>query len=148
MATRPSKTCTFLKMARDLSEQSTCSRRNVGVIMTNRLHQIIASGYNGGATKLQHCIDKPCAGATCKSGTGLDLCEAIHAEQNALMFCKDVGDIVSVYCTTAPCTHCIKMLLNTGAKHIFFIDNYPHADSAKHIWLKSNVQRTWEQVTI
>lgn len=143
MATRPSKTSTFLAMARLLSMQSTCARRNVGVIMTDVNHRIVASGYNGNGKGLPHCIDSPCLGANCLPGQGLELCVAIHAEQNALMQCSDVMSIHSVYCTTAPCVHCTKMLLNTGAKNIYFVDNYPHADQSRSIWTGH-----WEQVKL
>jgi hypothetical protein len=37
------------------------------------------------------------------SGTGLDVCEAIHAEQNALLQCKDVEQIDTAYVTAMPC---------------------------------------------
>ena len=148
MATRPSKKHTFLKMARLLSEQSTCVRRSVGVIMTDINHKIVASGYNGSARGLRHCIDAPCAGSYHRSGLALDLCEAIHAEQNALMQCSDVNRIRSVYCTTAPCIHCLKMLLNTGAVNIYFIDSYSNMHEAENMWIQSLRGRHWEQVII
>lgn len=148
MATRPNKKHTFLRMARLLSEQGTCARRNVGVIMTDHNHKIVASGYNGNAKGLPHCIDRHCAGACHKSGLALDLCEAIHAEQNALMQCSDINRIYSVYCTTAPCTHCLKMLLNTNALNIYFIDSYSNMHEAENMWVQSLRGRHWEQVQI
>lgn len=148
MATRPTKKITFLRMARELSVQSTCARRNVGVIMTDIHHRIVASGYNGNAKGLSHCIDRPCAGAIHKSGLALDLCEAIHAEQNALMQCNDVNRIHSVYCTTAPCMHCLKMLLNTNALNIYFVDSYPNMHEAENMWIQSIRGRHWEQTKI
>lgn len=142
---RQSKHITFLQMASGLSLRSTCARRNVGVIMTDAMDHIIASGYNGNAAGLPHCIENPCDGANLPSGTGLDVCEAIHAEQNALMQCHDVSKIVSVYCTTAPCVHCTKMLMNTSAMTIFFLTDYPHSDVAKALWLLKT-GRQWLQV--
>lgn len=148
MATRPNKKHTFLRMARLLSEQSTCARRSVGVIMTDHNHKIVASGYNGNAKGSPHCIDRPCTGAHHKSGLALDLCEAIHAEQNALMQCNDINRIHSVYCTTAPCMHCLKMLLNTSALNIYFIDSYSNMHEAENMWIQSSRGRHWEQVKI
>ena len=138
---RPSKVRTFLTMARVLAEQSTCSRRKVGAIFTNEHHHIIASGYNGNAAGMDHCIDKPCAGARLKSGSGLDACEAIHAEQNALIQCKDHMAIRVAYLTTSPCMHCVKMLLNTGCQNIIFIDQYTNCEAEKELWQKSG--RKW-----
>jgi dCMP deaminase len=148
MTTRPSKAETFLRMAIALSEQSTCVRRNVGVIMTDHMHQIIASGYNGVAHGAKHCIDKPCAGACQPSGDGLDMCEAIHAEQNALMQCRDVMKLHSVYCTTSPCVHCVKMLINTNAIHIYYVHAYPGIELVKQRWAQSSVLRKMTQVIL
>jgi len=119
-------------MALTLAVQSTCARRDVGCILVDRHHRIIGSGYNGVAKGLDHCKDKPCGGVGFKSGDGLGICEAIHAEQNALMQCRDIDSIVSAYITTAPCMHCTKMLMNTGCKAIYFANNY--AINGKSIW--------------
>jgi deoxycytidylate deaminase len=78
----------FLKMANLASERATCKRRKVGCILVNSKKHVIATGYNGVAAGQEHCIDNPCEGAQLKSGEGLDKCEAIHAEQNALLQCK------------------------------------------------------------
>jgi dCMP deaminase len=72
-----------------------------------------------------------------KSGSDLELCEAIHAEQNALLQCKNVYEINKVYCTVSPCIHCIKLLLNTSAKHIIFSEEYTNQEG-KSLWMKTN----------
>jgi len=143
MATRENMVVTILRMAQILAKRSTCSRRNVGTIFINKHNHIVASGYNGVATGLPHCIDSNCSGSTSPSGKSLELCEAIHAEQNALMQCKDIFDIDAVFVTTAPCAHCIKMLMNTSAKDIYYIDDYPHSEAAKKLWLASDSNRNW-----
>jgi len=145
MATRPNMATTMLRIADILSMRSTCSRRNVGAIFLNKHNHIVASGYNGVASGLPHCIDSNCKGSNFKSGEGLDSCEAIHAEQNALMQCRDIFDIESVFCTTSPCVNCIKMLMNTSARDIYFIDDYPHTDAAKQLWMSSCKSRTWNK---
>lgn len=136
---RPHKFYTFLKMAQELSQQSTCMRRNVGCILVDKHFHIIGSGYNGNAAGFKHCIDKPCLGYALPSGEGLDICQAIHAEQNALLQCSDVSKIETCFCTTAPCIHCTKMLLNTSCKNIVFSEEYAKCGSA--MWLDSN--RMW-----
>ena len=126
----------FLKMAHLVSERGTCARRKVGCILVNSKKHVIATGYNGVSSGQEHCIDNPCKGARLKSGQGLDLCEAIHAEQNALLQCKDVYDIDTVYCTLSPCIHCLKLLLNTSAKKIVFMEKYVDADQLGDYWMK------------
>lgn len=126
MGTRhETKLRTFLNMAYDLAYLSTCTRRNVGCILLDNRYKIIGSGYNGSPEGMTHCTDKPCAGSQFKTGEGLAACEAIHAEQNALMQCSDVTQIAYAICTTFPCAHCLKMLANTGCHTIVFSSDYP-----------------------
>jgi len=127
---------TFMEMAYTMSRRATCIRRQVGCVLTNELNHVIATGYNGVPRGLPHCIDEPCEGATSSSGTDLDKCQAIHAEQNALLQCHNVEAIHTAYCTTQPCITCIKLLLNTRCKRIVYKEAYPQA-SALILWIKS-----------
>lgn len=104
-------------------------------MLVNARGHVLSTGYNGPAARMPHCIESPCAGAEQPSGQGLELCEALHAEQNALLQCRDVWEIDTVYCTTAPCVTCVKLLLNTSARRIVFVESYPHADAAKRLFL-------------
>ena len=131
----------FLKMAHLVSERATCTRRKVGCILINSKNHVVATGYNGVSSGQEHCIDNPCKGAKLKSGQGLELCEAIHAEQNALLQCKDVYDIDTVFCTVSPCIHCLKLLLNTSTKHIVFMEKYVDADPLGEYWIKNTLGR-------
>ena len=123
--TRLEKDEYFLKVADLLKERSTCPRRKVGCVLVDEHHNIIATGYNGNARGTDHCIDIPCPGALAKSGADLDKCEAIHAEQNALLQCSDVMRIHKAYTTTQPCIHCMKLLMNTSVQEIHFLEGYP-----------------------
>lgn len=141
---RPTKDEYFLKMAELVSMRATCSRRNVGCVLVDSRAHVLSTGYNGPASGQPHCIDIPCKGAACKSGTGLELCEAIHAEANALLQCPDVYRIETAYCTDSPCIHCVKLLLNTSCKSIVFLREYPHNES-EYIWVKSG--KLWKHIT-
>jgi len=127
----------FLKMALLVAQRGTCARRKVGCILVNEKKHVVATGYNGNPAGQKHCIDQPCKGAIAKSGSDLELCEAIHAEQNALLQCKNVYEINKVYCTVSPCIHCIKLLLNTSAKSIIFSEEYTNQEG-KSLWMKTN----------
>lgn len=96
----------------------------------------LSSGHNGVPRNFPHCTDKPCAGADLPSGQGLDVCQAIHAEQNALMFCSDIMKIHTCYVTTFPCVMCIKMLLNTSCETIVCSELYSkeHMEAALQLW--------------
>lgn len=134
---RPSWDTYFLKLAFDVSARATCSRRKVGAILVNACHQILSTGYNGSASGLTNCIEHPCLGASYESGKGLEYCEAIHAEQNALLQCADVYKIHTLYTTTTPCLYCVKLLLNTSCSRIVSSSHYiAHHDAAKALFLK------------
>lgn len=113
------------------SSRGTCGRRKVGCILVNRYNEVLATGYNGPHSGAAHCIDKPCPGRNIASGQGLHLCEAIHAEQNALLQCADVHQIHTVYCTASPCVLCMRLLANTSVRRIVFVEEYPHYESER-----------------
>jgi dCMP deaminase len=127
-----------MDIARAFAKRATCSRRQVGAVVTGNGY-ILSSGYNGSFPGSQHCIDEPCPGATLPSGTGLDLCKSAHAEQNAIARLKDVDTADTLYCTTAPCISCTKLVLCTGIKRIVADQDY--VSSGKDLWLSSG--RVW-----
>lgn len=53
---------------------------------------------------------------------GQDSCEAVHAEQNAILQCARPDDIATAYVTLAPCKACLKLLLNTGCRRLVFAE--------------------------
>ena len=127
---RPDQDAYFLAMASLVSLRATCRRRRVGCILVDINRHVLATGYNGVARNREHCLDSPCAGADFKAGLGLDQCEAIHAEQNAMLQCKDTQAIETAYITVSPCITCVKLLMNTGCKRIVFIEPYAHSQAA------------------
>jgi len=134
----------FIKMAQLVSLRGTCLRRKVGCVLTNNLNHVIATGYNGRARGVTNCLERPCEGSRSSSGQDLDKCEAIHAEANALLQCSDVEAINTAYCTTSPCVHCIKLLMNTSCQRIVFSDRYPGHEQLRDMWESSREGRIWE----
>ena len=130
---RPNKDAYFLAMASLVSLRATCRRRRVGCVLVDANNHVLATGYNGVARGRDHCLDRPCPGADFKPGLGLDQCEAIHAEQNAMLQCKDTQSIETAYITVSPCVTCVKLLMNTSCKRIVFIEPYAHNQAAE-LW--------------
>lgn len=163
MIGRPSKHETFIAIADVMSRRATCLRRRVGCVLVNQLGHIVATGFNGVARGLSHCNETrkltsqvnanlvdyqyphACPGAFSASGTQLDACHAIHAEQNALLQCRDVMTIQACYVTTSPCMHCVKLLMNTGCQAIYYWTTYANAEEAKALWFASG-RTIWEQL--
>lgn len=135
----------WLNVAHQIARLATCARRKVGVVFLDEKGRVLATGYNGLPPGEIHCTDRPCKGAALPSGTGLDLCEAIHAEQNALAQLKELDKVHTVYCTTAPCIHCVKMICATSARRIVFAQAYPHTASEEY-WTRRG--GTWEHVPL
>jgi dCMP deaminase len=131
----------FMSMAIDLMQLSTCRRRKVGCILVDDQYRIVGSGVNGVPRKWTHCTDEPCPGVGYKSGVGLETCQAIHAEQNALIQCIHQDSIWTAYCTSSPCMHCVKMLANTGCMKIVFKEEYD-LDAGK-LWKSHNGNNMW-----
>ena len=149
---RISKPDWFMLMTQVISMRATCSRRQVGCVLVDNHDNVISTGYNGVARGMLHCTEYPCPGADCLSGQGLDLCEAIHAEQNALLQCSDVNKIKDCYTSTFPCVHCIKLLMNTSCLNIYYHEPYPGMEQGNKLWLKSSSNRlifsTWKKYYI
>ena len=149
---RPSRDAWAMEMAKLTATRSTCLRRQVGCVLLNARGHVLATGYNGVAAGLPHCNElghdvtfpHACSGASAPSGTNLDGCQAIHAEQNALLQCRDVYSIDTCYVTASPCMTCTKLLLNTSCQRIVFLEEYPHA-AAKDLWTSSG--RQWIQLS-
>lgn len=109
----------FMEMARAASKRSTCSRLNVGALITND-NNPIAVGYNGAGPGEPHCLGNDCPGMV------PGRCPSIHAEHNALSKAAFIldrpGAEVDVYQTHSPCELCCLLMLNSDlwVKRIFF----------------------------
>ena len=125
---RPDWDTYFLDIVELVSRRSTCLRRAVGAGLV-RDRRILATGYNGAPSKLQHCLDIGCLREQLKvpSGERHELCRGLHAEQNAIIQAALHGvstKDASLYCTNHPCVICAKMIINAGIVRIVIRDDY------------------------
>jgi dCMP deaminase len=132
-------------MKAERKNKHTCIRRKVGAILVDRNGYICGTGYNGVAAGQTHCIDTPCPGAPYSSGVSLEVCEAIHAEQNALLQCKDKDNIFACYSTVEPCITCTKLLMNTTCTKIIFNERYK-GKTGRNLWYQSRGPMNWVDV--
>lgn len=129
----------FLLIAKTVSMRSTCIDKQVGCVLVNRRNEILATGYNGPPHGQQHCID---LGYCIKDNGGI--CPSTHAEQNAILQCRDISSLYKVYLTLSPCINCVRLLLNTNCKHIYFIHEHKHAE-ARQLWRTYRNILSWKQ---
>jgi dCMP deaminase len=160
---RPSIDEYLMRLAEVAATRTTCIRRGVGCVLADARGRVLAVGYNGVASGLSHCnqrtsyevdntgppdfddVYNPVYAHACEGHhlpPGQDSCEAVHAEQNALLQCQDPDRVDSAYVTLSPCKACLKLLVNTGCRRIVFREE--HVDPLpRELWLKSRHGREW-----
>lgn len=114
--TRPTKDEYFMLLANLVSLRGTCPRLKVGAIAVKDGY-ILASGYNGAPSKMDHCIDVGClmVDGHCH--------RVVHAEQNVVSMAARKGislEGATLYVTHFPCDTCLKILINAGIKEIVY----------------------------
>ena len=135
-AERPNWDNYFLNIAREVGTRSTCLRRKYGAVIVKD-NVIVSTGYNGSPRGQKNCCDV----GVCKreelhipKGERYELCEAVHAEQNALINAdpnKLKGSIIYIYgvnfdgslASGAPCKLCRRMLINAQVWGAVYFDS-------------------------
>ena len=128
----------FLEMAELVATWSSCYQENrqVGAVIVKD-KRIMTTGYNGAPSGIMSCKTRgECLRRKMNvaSGTKLELCSAVHAEQNAIAQAAKLGvsvDGATLYCTHQPCVICCKMIINSGIKRVVYRYGYPDEFSIK-----------------
>jgi dCMP deaminase len=124
MTSRPEITAYFLEMLKLVATRGTCVRRQVACIITDRKGHVLATGYNGVPSGFPHCTaSSHCEGALDPAGDSRR-CMAVHAEQNALIQCRDLPNAHFMFCSCTPCFTCAKMIANTNIKMVMCQEAY------------------------
>jgi len=133
----------FLKIAKVVGERATCVRRKIGAVAVKDKH-IISTGYNGAPAGISDCLELGCLRdqQNIKSGSPHDVCRSVHAEQNVIIQAAIHGASIkgaTIYCTTAPCAQCARMLVNAGiSRYVCFVD-YPNKE-ARYLFKESGIK--------
>ena len=119
----------FMTITQQVAERSTCNRAKVGAVIV-RDRNILATGYNGAPVGMPHCTEAGCLIYESKTPYGeveQNCFRTIHAEINAIAQAAKNGSNIkdsSIYVTHTPCIHCIKVLVNTGIKTVYYESPY------------------------
>ena len=128
-----------MKLAEIVALRSTCLRRKVGAVAIDRDGYVLATAYNGAPKDMIHCTKDTCVRIknNIPSGQQLEMCKAIHAEQNLVLRLGPRLKGAIVYCTTCPCVTCTKLLLGAGVDAICWKDDYdnPYAKELMLEWI-------------
>jgi len=113
--TRPPLYEVYMRMAEELAKRSTCSRLQVGTVITDAaLEHVLAIGYNGNARGFPNRCDTTEAGR----------CGCIHSEMNALV--KAPGDLPGkvAFVTASPCVMCAKLMIQAKVAYLYYRESY------------------------
>lgn len=119
---RPSFEQIYMQLAHTLAERSTCTRMNVGTVITSTdFRKVLAVGYNGNAAGLPNTCDRNEAGN----------CGCLHSEENAVINCDSPRATEKiVFVTHLPCVACAKRLINLGGvKKVYYRNTYRSTES-------------------
>lgn len=154
----------FLKLCQKVAENSKCLSRKIGAIIV-RDNAIISTGYNGPARGVKHCNERdlkfylglnnnepdetlgypskcPRKELGYKSGKGLHLCQAGHAERNAIVQAARNGTQTlgaSLYCSCPiPCKDCMIEIINSGISELVYFKSDKDYDNYSRILLEES----------
>ncbi len=126
---RPDWDVYFMRMAVLAASRSTCLRRHVGAVIV-KAHMVLSTGYNDTPRGLPNCGEGGCprCASDAPTGTALEACYCLHAEQNAIIQAAYHGVAIAgatMYATHQPCLTCAKMIVNVGIRRLVFAGEYP-----------------------
>ena len=125
----------FKEICITTAKRSCCNKLHVGCILVKD-NRIISCGYNGFLPGYPH-------NSIIKQGHEV---ATIHAEQNTIADCakRGVSSFGShAYITHFPCLNCTKLLIASGIKHIYYINDYNN-DTTVYNFVKSSNDSTTE----
>lgn len=115
-----------------ISSRSPSKRLKVGCILVRDNH-LISAGYNGFLPGLPH-------NSIMRDGHEIN---TVHAEQNAISDAAKRGIPVLgaiAYITHFPCINCCKILLASGIKEVYYLDNYRNDQEVEILFKESGVK--------
>ena len=125
---RPDWDTYFMEIANVVATRANCSRRKVAAVVVAD-HRIISTGYNGTPRGVKNCFEGGCPRCAGKapSGSSLEECICVHAEQNAICQAAFYGirlDGATIYVTISPCLTCAKLIINAGIREVVYGGEY------------------------
>lgn len=108
---------TYLKMAKQWSVLSCCTRKRVGAIIVKD-GTIISDGFNGTPKGFNN---------ECEDCDGNTHWYVLHAEANAILkVARSTQNVegATLYVTLSPCKDCTKLIIQAGIKRVIYAEEY------------------------
>jgi len=84
------------------------------VVVSADFRQVLAVGYSGNASGLPNC---------CDDAQAVGSCGCIHAEENAVIACREARETRKVFFAThLPCVACAKRIIQLGGVERVYYD--------------------------
>ena len=110
----------YIKIAKEIATCSKAERKKVGAIIVKN-DNIISIGYNGTPSGWDNKCEK----------NNETIKEVLHAESNAILKCARDGSNCNgsiLYLTLSPCFECAKLILQSGIKEVYYLEEYRNID--------------------
>jgi len=133
---RPSKDTYYIDIALAVAKRGTCLRKNYGAVIVKD-DIIISTGYTGVPRGYTHCSSCARDELNIPSGERYDLCESVHAEQNAIINAPRSAMLnATMYLAgydvktkkhiqgIEPCDLCKRMIINSGIDSVIIEASY------------------------
>ena len=138
----------FIKTALLLSQKSKCVSKKVGAVIV-KYDRIISMGYNGTPPGFKNCNsifseDEYDREEHHKWSNMYEL----HGELNAIMFSakNDINiDGCDLYVTLKPCDQCIKNIIQSGIKRIFYVYEYDKWSKDNELLSRLYIERIYDK---
>ncbi|MCL5269806.1 MAG: dCMP deaminase family protein [bacterium] len=133
-----------MMIAEVAASRGNCLKRRIGAVVVLN-NQILSTGYNGTPRGIKNCSEggcSRCAGAGA-SGTNLDECLCVHAEENALIQAAAHGVAIrgaTLYTTFCPCSYCAKSIINAGIAEVVYRDAYAMDEITHRLFREAGVR--------
>lgn len=109
----------YLGIAAAVSARADCTRAKHGAVLVRPDRTICSVGFNGSRPGGPSCLLGECPRGLLSRAelppmssydSGVGLCHALHAEQNACAFAREDTTGYSMYITGEPCLGCVKTM--------------------------------------
>lgn len=147
---RPSWDHYFMQIAKVVASRSNCLTRQTGAVIV-RDRMILSTGYNGTPRHIKNCNEGGCprcnnakdSQSDYKTGTKLDNCFCVHAEENAIIQAAYHGMNIqeaTLYAFYSPCIFCAKSIINGGITRIVYNKAYSMDENAKRLIKEADIE--------
>jgi dCMP deaminase len=130
-----------LILAGAVATRADCRRRQVGAVILDTQHRVVATGYNGAPPAWKGCLEGGCprgllSRAEVPPYSDYGNCVSNHAEANCLLHAdRSRVEGGTIYVTARPCFGCAKLIANSGLNGVVWPGEHTSPASLLHTYL-------------